>query len=65
MHEHGREAEVEREREKEKENLKQAPHSVQSLTQGWIPQSWDHDLSQNQEWDVQPTETTGRSRLYF
>ena len=43
--------ERERQREREKENLKQAPCSVQSLTQGLIPQPWDH-----QESVAQPTE---------
>ena len=39
----------ERRKGKEKENLKQAPCSVQSPTQGSIPQPRDHDLSKNQE----------------
>ena len=43
-------------REGERENLKQAPHSAQSLTQGSIPQPWVHDLSQNQELEAQQTE---------
>ena len=34
----GAEKERERERERERENLKQAPHSAQSLTWGWISQ---------------------------
>ena len=60
-----REREREREREKasrregqrEREGIfKQAPHSVQSLTRGSIPQPWDRDLSQNQESEAQPTE---------
>ena len=42
--------------EKEKENLKQAPRSAQSLTQGSILWPWDHDLSWNQELDTEPTE---------
>ena len=43
-----KEREKERERERERENLKQAPRSVWSPTQGSIPQSWDHDLSRSQ-----------------
>ena len=46
----------ERERERERGNLKQAAHLVWSLTQGSIPQPWDHDLSPNQESGAQPTE---------
>ena len=38
-------------------NLKQSPSSVQSLMQGSIPQSWNHDLSQNQVLDAQPNES--------
>ena len=49
-------------RERKRENLQQAPHSTWSLMQGSIPQPWDHDLSQNQELDAQPTEPP-RSRL--
>ena len=44
-----RERETERQRQRDRENLKQVPHSAQSLTQGLIPRPWDHDLSQNQE----------------
>ena len=40
----------------ERENLKQAPHLVQSWTWGSIPWPWSHDLSWNQELDVQGTE---------
>ena len=47
--------ERQREREGERENLKQAPCSAQSLTWGSIPRSWDHDLSQDQDSDAQPT----------
>ena len=57
----------EREREREhasgggtegkRENLKQAPHSALSPAPDSIPQPWDHDLSQNQESDAQPTES--------
>ena len=36
-------------RGREGENPKQAPHSAWALMWGLIPQSWDHDLSQNQE----------------
>ena len=53
----------ERGRGRERDNPKQAPHSVQSLTQGSIIPPWDHDLSQNQELDVQPTEPPGAPRL--
>ena len=46
-----RESECEQGRgaEGDRENLKQAPHSAQSLTQDLIPQLWDHELSQNRE----------------
>ena len=44
-----RERGAEREGERERENLKQAPCPVQSPTQGSIPQSWEYDLSRNQE----------------
>ena len=37
--------ERQREREKERENPKQAPHSAESTTPGWISQPPDHDLS--------------------
>ena len=40
----------------ERDNLKQAPCSVQSPTQGSIPQPWDHNLKRNQESDAQLTE---------
>ena len=48
----GREKGGERERERERENLKQAPCSPWSSS----PRTWDHDPSQNQELDAQPTE---------
>ena len=41
--------------DKEKENLKQALHTAQSLTWGWIPWPWDHNLSQNHASDTQPS----------
>ena len=47
VHEQGRGA--------EEQNLKQAPCSVQSLTQSLIPQPLDHDLSPNQESGPQQT----------
>ena len=50
------ERERETETETETENLKQAPCSAQRLMWGLIPQTWDHDLSQNQELVAQPTE---------
>ena len=40
-------------------NPKQVPCSARSLMQGSIPRPWDHDLSGNQESDVQPTEQPG------
>ena len=43
----------------EGDNPKQAPCSVQSLMQGSIPQSWDHDLRQNHELDAYLTEPPG------
>ena len=46
--------------QKEKENLKQDPDSEQSLEWGSIPQTWDHDLSLNQESDAQPTKPPRR-----
>ena len=46
----------ERGRGRERKNLKQAPCSALSWTQGLIPWPWDHDLSQNQELDTQSTE---------
>ena len=52
--------EKERERERERKNLKQAPCSVQSPMLGFIPQPWDHDLSQNQASEAQPTELLRR-----
>ena len=42
-----------REREGERENLKQVPHSAQSPMGNLNPWPWDHDLSQNQESDIQ------------
>ena len=39
-----------------RQNLQQAPCPAGSPTCGSIPQPWDHDLSQNQEPDVQLTE---------
>ena len=61
MHMHmsqgGAEGEREREKEeKERDNPKQAPCSALSPTWGLIPQPWDHDQSQNQESDAQPTQ---------
>ena len=41
------------ERVRERENLNQAPRSVQSLTQGSIPQPWNHDLNLIQDLDTQ------------
>ena len=46
----------ERGRGRERKNHKQTPRSAWSLVQGSIPQPCDHDLSQNQESDTQPTE---------
>ena len=62
MIEQGREAEgdrKERETETERENLKKAPCSALSLTQGSIPRPWDHNLSRNQELNAQRTEQPG------
>ena len=42
-------------REKERENPSQAPHPMRSLMQVQF-HDLDHDLSQNQESDAQPTE---------
>ena len=53
----GIKGERETEFERQNENLKQAACSAHSLTQGLIPQPWDHDLSGNQELDTQPTES--------
>ena len=36
----------------EKESPKQVPCPAQSLMQGWISQPWAHDLSRNQELDI-------------
>ena len=44
--------------QRERENPKQAPRSAWSLTWDLIPQCWDHDLSQNQEWDTYLTEVS-------
>ena len=53
-------------RGREIENLEQALCSAQSPMQGLILQSWDHDLSQNQEWDTQLTKpSTHPSNLSF
>ena len=49
--------------QRERENLKQAPHSVRGLTQGWIPRPRDHDLSQNQESGAQLTEPPRQALL--
>ena len=38
---------------RERGNLKQAPHSVWSPTQGSIPRPWDRDLCGNQESEAQ------------
>ena len=46
--------------QRERQNLTQTPRSVQSLTQGWIPRPWDHDLSQNQKSDTRPPEAPRR-----
>ena len=49
-----------------RENVKQAPCSGQSLTQDSISRPWDHDLSQNQELDAEPTEPSRHPYfLYF
>ena len=40
----------------EGENLKKILPQACSLTQSLIPQPWDHDQSQIQESDIQPTE---------
>ena len=42
----------------ERESQAGSTLSVWSLTQGSIPRPWDHDLSQNQELDAQPTVST-------
>ena len=42
-------------KKRKRENLKQAPHPVQSPTEGSISQMWDHDLNWNQE--SMPTES--------
>ena len=57
--------EGEGEGERKRENIKQPPHSVQSLTQGLIPRPWDHDLSRNQELDAQPTEPPRHPSVNF
>ena len=41
--------------ERERERESQSPRWVQDQRRGWIPWSGDHDLSQNQESDAQPT----------
>ena len=43
-----------------RENLKQILSWAWSSMQGLIPWPWDHDLSQNQELDAQPTESPRR-----
>jgi len=50
-------------RERERENPKQVPCPTQSPTWVLIPQPWNHDLSGNQELDVQPTEPSKHLKL--
>lgn len=54
-----RESKCEWREQREREHPKLTPCPVQSLMQGWVPWSWDHDLRQNQESCFQPTEPPG------
>ena len=54
--ERGREHSGNGQREKRRENLGQTlPGKHKAQDRAW-PQDWDHDVSQNQESDAQPTE---------
>lgn len=55
----------EQRKERDRKNLKQAPRSAWSPTWGAISQPWDHDLSQTQELDTQPTEPPRHHPLPF
>lgn len=49
--------------EEETETLKPTVHWVQNPSWGSIPWLWDHDLTQNQEWDAWPIELPRRYQI--
>ena len=51
--------------EGEKESLKQTLCSAWSPSQGSVPETWDHNLSQNQESDTPSTEHPGALGFIF